>query len=87
MEKAKKKIRQIAALAAVCLILVLYIITLVLAIMNNSYTEKFFYASLFSTVFIPVMLYLISWMGNVLKSYNPNNPPASDSKEKEDAKK
>ena len=87
MEKAKKKIRQIAALAAVCLILVLYIITLVLAIMNNSYTEKFFYASLFSTVFIPVMLYLISWMENVLKSYNPNNPPVSDSKEKENEKK
>lgn len=73
MKKISKKIRQIAALAAIVLILSLYIITLVLAVMNNSYTEKFFHASLFSTVFIPVMLYLISWMAKVFKSYNPNN--------------
>lgn len=72
MNKIPKKLRQIAAITAVFLILSLYIITLVLAIMNNSYTQKFFYASLFSTVFIPVMLYLISWMAKVFKSYNPN---------------
>lgn len=72
-EKFKRKIRQTAAITAILLILSLYIITLILAIANNSYTEKFFYASLFSTVFIPVMLYLISWMAKVFKSYNPNN--------------
>lgn len=73
MKKSIKKIRQIAAIAAICLILSLYILTLVLAIVNNEYTQKFFYASLFSTVFIPVMMYLISWMAKVFKSYNPNN--------------
>lgn len=73
MKKIHKKIRQIAAIAAILLILSLYIITLVLAIVNNSYTEKFFYASLFSTVFIPVMIYLMSWMAKVFKSYNPDN--------------
>lgn len=68
-----KKIKQFLALAAVIIIFGLYITTLILAIMNNSYTEKFFYASLFSSVFFPVMLYLMNWIANVLKSYNPYN--------------
>lgn len=83
LDKFKRKIRQIAAITAIFLILSLYIITLILAIVNNSYTEKFFYASLFSMVFIPVMLYLISWMAKVFKSYNPNNKEQTSAAQKD----
>lgn len=71
------KIKQIAAMAAVIIIILLYGVTLVLSLMNNRYTERFFYASLFSSVFVPVMLYLMVWIGKVFKSYNPYN--SSDS--------
>lgn len=65
MNKNIKKLKQVAAMAAVAIILILYAITLVLSIMNNSYTEKFFTASLFSTFFIPLMLYLLIWIRNL----------------------
>ena len=73
MNNRSRKLKQIGAVCTVSIILLLYIITFVLAIMNNSYTDTFFNASLFATVFIPIMLYLIKWIANVLKSYNPNN--------------
>lgn len=83
-----KKIKQFLAIGTVVIIIGLYITTLVLAIMDNSYTERFFQASLFSSVFLPVMLYLMIWISNVLKSYNPYNeenkttPPTNDDVEK-----
>lgn len=83
-----KKIKQFLAIGTVVIIIGLYITTLVLAIMDNSYTERFFQASLFSSVFLPVMLYLMIWISNVLKSYNPYNeenkttPPTNDDIEK-----
>lgn len=67
-----KKLKQVLAILAIIIILLLYIVTLILAIMNNSYTKTFFEAALFSTFFLPIMLYLFIWIGNVLKSYNPN---------------
>lgn len=80
-----KRIKQILAIASIVLILSLYIITLILSMMNNSYTDKFFNASLFATFFIPIMIYLIIWISKVFRSYNPNNPEnnkATNSKDK-----
>lgn len=68
-----KKIKQILAILTIIIIIGLYITTLILSIMDNAYTERFFQASLFSSVFLPVMLYLMIWIGNVLKGYNPYN--------------
>lgn len=79
MDKVLKKIKQIAAIIAIIIILSLYIVTLVLAIMNNSYTHKFFYASLYATFFVPLILYVFIWLANVFRSYNPNlNKNVSD---------
>lgn len=72
MNNVFKKTKQIFALLAIVIIILLYITTLILAIMNNSYTKTFFEAALFSSIFLPLMLYLFIWIGNVLKSYNPN---------------
>lgn len=47
--------------------------------MNNSYTHKFFYASLYATFFVPLILYVFIWLANVFRSYNPNlNKNVSD---------
>lgn len=62
MNNKIKKLKQIAAIAAVAIILLLYITTFTLSLMNNSYTDKFFSASLFATFFVPTMLYLIFWI-------------------------
>lgn len=77
----KKKIKQLSAIAAVIIILLLYLTTFILSLMNNRYTDMFFNASLFATVFVPVMLYLMNWMAKVFRSYNPNNDENSHNKD------
>lgn len=86
MNNHSKKLKQICAICIVSIILLLYITTFVLAIMNNSYTDMFFNASLFATVFIPIMTYLIKWISDVLKRYNPNNTHNNFSKETDNTK-
>ena len=86
MNNHSKKLKQICAICAVSIILLLYITTFILAIMNNSYTDMFFNASLFATVFIPIMIYLIKWISNVLKSYNADNAHHNPSKEADNTK-
>lgn len=78
-----KKLKQILALLTIVVIVGLYIVTLVLALMNNAYTQRFFYASLFASIFIPVMLYLIFWIANVLRQYNPNNKETHEESKKQ----
>ena len=68
-----KKLKQIAALVTIVVIVLLYLTTLVLALMNNSYTQNFFTASLFASIFITVIIYLIFWIENDIKKHNPNN--------------
>lgn len=74
MDKITKKIKQISAFVTIIIIIALYITTLVLALMDNKYTQKFFIVSLFSSVFIPIMVYVMFWLAGVLKLYNPTNP-------------
>lgn len=66
-----KKFRRILALCGVILIVGLYVVTLVLAIVVNSseLTRMMFRAALVSTVMIPVFLYVILWLHQVLSKY------------------
>lgn len=84
MNNFSKKLKQYLAIFSVIIIVLLYLITLVLAIMNNSYTKTFFQASLFSSVFLPLMLYLFIWIAGILKSYNPNNSENKTAPSKKD---
>ena len=54
MEKALNTLKRVSALVTVVVILVLYVTTLVLALMNNSYTKKFFMASLVASFNVTV---------------------------------
>ena len=70
-ETKGKKFRRILALCGVILIVGLYVVTLVLAIVVNSseLTRMMFRAALVSTVMIPVFLYVILWLHQVLSKY------------------
>lgn len=52
-----KKVKQILALIGVILLVALYIITLVLAITDNSGTMNMFFASVVATILIPVLIW------------------------------
>ena len=52
----KKSIRILALLGAFLLI-ALYASTLILAILDHSQTKSFFYASVYATVIIPVLIW------------------------------
>lgn len=62
-----KKLQRILALTGVILLLGLYALTLVSAILATPYSAGLFKACLFSTVFIPIMIYAILLVYRVLK--------------------
>ncbi len=54
--------RQIVALAGVVLLVLLYIITLFAAIFDSSAGHHLFAICLFSTVAVPILIWLYSWI-------------------------
>lgn len=61
-KKSKITSRQIVAMAGVILLVLLYVVTLILAVTDNSASGKFFALSLGCTLIIPIILFLYSWM-------------------------
>lgn len=53
----KNKARRIMAIVGIMILISLYVVTLVAAIMNKPYADKFFIASLYSSIIIPVLIY------------------------------
>lgn len=62
-----KRLKQIMAVIAIVIILGLYLTTLILAILGNSVSHSLFLASLYATVIVPVMLYIILWLAKLLR--------------------
>ena len=60
--KSKITSRQIVAMAGVILLVLLYVVTLILAVTDSSASGKFFALSLGCTLVIPIILFLYSWM-------------------------
>ena len=60
----KKKItsRQVVALAGAVLLVLLYVVTLIAAVMDHSASADWFRLSLFATVALPLVIWLYSWM-------------------------
>ena len=61
-----KKLKQILAIVAIIIILGLYATTFVLAVLGNTISNTVFMASLYATVGVPCMLYVIFWLAKVL---------------------
>ena len=62
-----KKIQRILAFIGVILLVGLYLLTFVSAVFSTPYSAGLFKASLFSTVFIPIIIYAILLIYRVLK--------------------
>lgn len=62
-----KKLKRILALVGVLLLAGLYILTFVSALLSTPYSAGLFKACLFSTVFIPIMIYAILLIYRILK--------------------
>lgn len=54
--------KQIAAIAAIVIIVALYIVTLILGITNNENTSRWFTAAITATVVLPVMAWVYIWI-------------------------
>ena len=64
-----KKVKQIIAILGVVLLLGLYVITLIMAITDNSSTMSMFEASVVATILIPVLLWTYTFIYKLLKKY------------------
>ena len=85
-----KKVKQIIAILGVVLLLGLYVITLIMAITDNSSTMSMFEASVVATILIPVLLWTYTFIYKLLKKYySPDKDSAditSDNKTDTDSK-
>lgn len=60
----RKKItsKQVVAIVGVTLLVLLYIITLVVAIVDNSESGRWFMSCIFGTVAIPLLIWIYIWL-------------------------
>ena len=63
----QNKAKRILALIGIIILAGLYITTLLLAVFGNENTQSWFMASIACTVIVPIMLWVISWLYNMLK--------------------
>ena len=78
--------KRVLAIAGVVILVLMYIATFVLAIMNHPDTGKLLMAAIVCTVFIPVMIHLLLMMNNARKGKNVFDEPYSYREDKEDTK-
>ena len=79
-----KKTKQILAIAGIILLVLLYLSTLICAIIDRTETMRLFMASIFATVVIPVLIWAYTFIFKLLKKhYGPDSDsdegPSSDS--------
>lgn len=63
-KKTQKTItsKQVVAMAGVVLLALLYIITLVAAVIDNSASGRLFQICLFATIAVPILIWIYIWM-------------------------
>ncbi len=74
-----KKVKQILAILGVVLLLGLYVITLIMAVTDNTSTLSMLEASVVATILIPILMWAYSFIYRLLKKYY-----GSDKDENED---
>lgn len=63
-----KKVKQIIALAGVIILIGLYVSTLVLALIGSEQATRLFWAAIYATVVLPVLLWAYSFIYKLLKN-------------------
>ncbi len=61
-KKTKRTSRQIIALAGVILLALLYLVTLVVAFVDQSASGRLFWVCLFATIVVPLLLWIYIWL-------------------------
>ncbi len=64
-----KKVKQILAILGVVLLLGLYVITLIMAVTDNTSTMSMLEASVVATILIPILMWAYSFIYRLLKKY------------------
>lgn len=64
-----KKVKQILAILGVVLLLGLYVITLIMAVTDNTTTLSMLEASVVATILIPILMWAYSFIYRLLKKY------------------
>ena len=78
-----KKVKQIAAMICIIILVGLYVATLVLALIGSPSTTAMFKGCVALTIFVPVVAYIYiclhkyAMTRSMRKDYYPPNPPAS----------
>lgn len=72
-----KKAKQILAIAAIVIIVALYIVTLFLGIFHNENTHQWFMACIIATVALPILVYIFIWLAGKVKSQKEENSSGS----------
>lgn len=68
-----KKAKQIAAIISIILLVGMYVLTLIFALIDHSETQSMLKASLYTTMVIPVMLYLFIFLTKMFKDKSKKN--------------
>lgn len=61
-KKSRPTSKQVVAMIGVILLILLYVMTLILALADNSASHSFFAMSLAGTLVIPIIIFLYTWM-------------------------
>ncbi len=61
-KRARQTSRQIVALAGVVLLVLLYLVTLVVAFLDQSASGRLFWVCLFATIAVPLLIWVYTWM-------------------------
>lgn len=70
--------RQIVAMAGVILLALLYVVTLVVAIVDSSASGRLLWMCLFATIAIPILIWVYIWMYGKLTGRKTMTDPDSD---------
>lgn len=75
-----KKVKQILAILGVVLLLGLYVITLIMAITDNTSTLSMLEASVVATILIPILMWSYSFIYRLLKKYYGSDKDKNEDK-------
>ncbi|MCI7493478.1 MAG: hypothetical protein MSA91_11935 [Lachnobacterium sp.] len=75
-----KKVKQILAILGVVLLLGLYVITLIMAVTDNTSTLSMLEASVVATILIPILMWSYSFIYRLLKKYYGSDKDKNEDK-------
>lgn len=75
-----KKVKQILAILGVMLLLGLYVITLIMAVTDNTSTLSMLEASIVATILIPILMWAYSFIYRLLKKYYGSDKDKNEDK-------